>query len=475
MIKKISLYWKTWLITVTTILLTLGVFFIIFSQFATYFLEDAQKNRFNQGVKEIKTYTEKNGIDPNYLGEYYRSGFLVTIVKGENLIFPVQGISGEVAGVVPFTEELQVNESTKAYPSEAVTIMNTTIASNSLLTMEENITYQGEVYRLWVSYPLSLNKEDIQQVLTSVTPFFLGIGLIVSFVVSIIYAKYFSSKITRLNTAINQMADGTLIEEHFEKEGDELQELENNLHRMYQDLQSALQQLNQEVQVVKRLEKDRQLFMRGATHELKTPIMAMSTMLEGMLENVEGYENRDQYLKACYGRLQSMGKLVNEMLEVSRIEGIIYQGKTNLKIATEEVIDIYRYMLEDKAIDLLLSELFVTEIEIPKRNLQKVLSNLIGNAVKYTPEQGSIRIYSNQEIWSITNTMKEGSIKDASKIFEPFVSYEEQSENEFDQSHGLGLYIVDAILTQYGIVYDYSIDGEKNTFEFKLELGNSQE
>ena len=122
------------------------------------------------------------------------------------------------------------------------------------------------------------------------------------------------------------MSSSSIELDYQASQGDELKELENNIHAMYQNLQLTMAQLSTEVTTVKRLEKDRQVFMRGATHELKTPIMAMTTMLEGMISQVEGFENHEEYLHKCYARLQSMSRLVNKMLEVSKIESVIYTG-----------------------------------------------------------------------------------------------------------------------------------------------------
>lgn len=127
-------------------------------------------------------------------------------------------------------------------------------------------------------------------------------------------------------------------------------------------------------------------------------------------------------------------------------------------------------MIEDRQLTLSVDLSESGKVQIPKRNLQKILSNLIGNAVKYTPINGKITIISSQKYWEIRNEVKDAQILEKEKIFEPFVSLEIEKEEEFAKSHGLGLYIVDTILKQYGYVYHWTISEKTSEFIFQIQL-----
>lgn len=470
-VKRTSLYWKTWVITAITILITIGLFFLIFSLFATRFLENNQQKKFDQTSNLIFKSVENEGVNQELLEKYMIAGYNVFISYNGQLIYPEYAeISFGSSSPSPLFDAQSIGEGIEVTPSDSIGQLEAVSVTTVPLMEERTVTYKGIPYLVQIMYPVAVNQDEIKDVFYSIIPYFIVIGLVVSSVISIIYARYFSRKITHLNQTVHSMSTSSAPITYEAQEGDELQDLENSVHHMYQELQFTLQKLNQEMDTVKRLEEDRQVFMRGATHELKTPIMAMTTMLEGMMAQVEGYEDREHYLQACYTRLQSMSRLVNEMLEVSRIESVMFSGEMELKKATEEVIEIYAYMLADKEIELETGHLTSGLVHIPKRNLQKVLSNLVGNAVKYTPNQGKIVVISNNQEWQIRNQVKDSQRLKETKIFAPFVSFETECNNEFEKSHGLGLYIVDTILTQYGYHYSWEVNEVTSEFIFRIKL-----
>ena len=470
---NLSLYWKTWLIIGTTILVTIGLFFLIFSFFAAKFLEQTQARKFNTEADSIVKHIEKNGVDSNFLDTKLMNGYNISIISNNKIIYPLyysSAISIQSKTVSDSSiEELEV------YPlDDTVVTASTSLDNIKLFSREKTVTYENSQLAIHISYPVAVNDEELKQTFFSMMPYFMLLGLLVSFVFARIYAKYYSKKITNLNQIITKMTLGNYPTAYQKKEGDELQDLENSVHHMYHERQQTLNQLNQEMLRVKQLEEDRQLFMRGATHELKTPIMTVSTIVEGILSEVEEYKNQDYYLQICHQKLQNMSRLVNEMLEISRIESVMFSGSMDLEQGTKEVLDIYDYMIEDKQLKVDMTQFTESEIHIPKRNLLKVLSNLIGNSVKYTPEHGRIDIIATGDSWQIKNQVSDiGLLKDKN-IFAPFVSLEFEDSPDFIKGHGLGLYLVDAILTQYVYLYQWQLDEMNSEFVFTIQLNKGK-
>lgn len=258
-------------------------------------------------------------------------------------------------------------------------------------------------------------------------PAFLGIGLFATGLISLLYSFFFSKRIERLDKKMMLMSKMEYKVMNGTKKGDELVELEQHLNDMYLQLRKALH--------------DRILFIQGATHELKTPIMAVTSMLEGMMWNIGGFEDREHYLQECLLQMESMTKPVNEILTLSQVEQL-QEGKTNLYETIMELNTLYEIIAKDKDCQILIEcENKDLEVALLKHNLNKLLSNLIANALKYAPDHSIIDVTITENMFSIRNVC-EGLEKDAIKdLCNPFV----QGTNA-KEGHGLGVYIVKTML-----------------------------
>lgn len=137
------------------------------------------------------------------------------------------------------------------------------------------------------------------------------------------------------------------------------------------------------------------------------------------------------------------------------------------------MLEVYDYMIADKELELVTTQVTSLPIKMTERNLQKVLSNLIGNGVKYSPAGGKITITSTSQSWEIRNQVSNlANLKNAN-IFEPFISYDRDNEDEVEKGHGLGLYIVAAILNQSGYTFEKEVDEAKAEFIFRINLGET--
>ncbi|MGY3779343.1 sensor histidine kinase [Isobaculum melis] len=449
---QLTFYLKTWLFSLSIILLTLIFGFLVFYFSTAFFLEETQKSNFKEDVHKIETTIQNEGVQPEKLDAFIKLGYQILIQDEKQVLYPKYVF--EADSLPSDTDNLimrqQVTDDPLMPPSSDDQNLITVVTTDSKNMLFENktITYQSKTFHLSVTYPISVTTKDYQAILFRALPIFLAIGLIVSAIVSIIYAKFFSKKIQSINQVIEQMSDLTYEAPEIIQSKDEMQLLENNLTDMYNKLKNTLQQLEAEFHYVQRLEKDRQFFMKGVTHELKTPIMAMSTMIEGMLSNFPEYQDKEKYLQICYKELHSMTKLVNEILETSKLEGLQFQGDTNVAQCLATVSGFYEVLIEDKQLDIVQNVDPQLKLMIPEKYLLKVFSNLMGNAIQYSPAASSILINTDGGKVIVSNSMKEPHQLDPNEIFQPFYSI--HSEDDDDDSHGLGLYIVRKILMSYG-------------------------
>lgn len=189
-------------------------------------------------------------------------------------------------------------------------------------------------------------------------------------------------------------------------------------------------------------------FLRGASHELKTPLTSLKIVLENMQFKVGKYKDRDFYLEKCGEMVDELDAGIRELLLMSKMDSFKKSECIKISEVVEEALRRNRVMIAEKNLQLRI-EVGEQKIWLNRTVLLMVLANLIGNAVKYAEEGGKILVQMRDEALEIKNSYKAGA--------------NEQSGS------GLGLYIVKNLLKRYGLKYEIS-DLEKS-FSFKIDFG----
>ena len=143
---------------------------------------------------------------------------------------------------------------------------------------------------------------------------------------------------------------------------DEIGELSNSLNLMNKNLKESFDklermnsQLTEEIEMERKLEKERREFIATISHELKSPITIINGQLEGMIYNIGKYKDRDKYLKESYGVIQKMSELVQEILHLSEREnGEFKYNFVNVNISriTNIIISELKYFIDEKNLTL---------------------------------------------------------------------------------------------------------------------------
>jgi two-component system sensor histidine kinase VicK len=200
-------------------------------------------------------------------------------------------------------------------------------------------------------------------------------------------------------------------------------------------------------------------FVSLASHQLKTPLTAMSWYLEALLDGQMGEFNtkvRD-YLESMYRSNTHMINLVNALLNVSRIElhrYAINPEPTDLCKMSDGVLKMVDYRLQAKHITLVKKyEEPAVHMNADKNLIHIVFQNLISNAIKYTPDGGTISIHI---AYKDTKYMIEiidngyGIPEDQqAEVFKKLFRADNVKEKE-PEGNGLGLYIVKSVVEQSG-------------------------
>lgn len=229
-------------------------------------------------------------------------------------------------------------------------------------------------------------------------------------------------------------------------------------------------------------EENRNTFLSNVSHDLRTPMTTISGFVDGMLDGTIPPEQQQHYLEIISGEVRRLSRLVNTLLEVSRLESGKNMNMTefNLTEKARQVIISLVGKIEEKKIDVDFDgdaeDLFAFA---DADAIHQVLYNLLDNAVKFTDPGGTIGIRIEETgagsgpkghkiAVRIRNTGKGIPPEEMEHIFERF--YKSDRSRGLDKTGtGLGLYIVKTILEKHGeTIHAESVAGVYTEFRFTL-------
>jgi len=225
------------------------------------------------------------------------------------------------------------------------------------------------------------------------------------------------------------------------------------------------------------LDQAKKQFIRLVTHELKAPVSAIETYLTLILKGYVDPDNQKEILEKCITRAREERRLIDDLLELGQLESALsFQlSPVNPGEVLTDVIAEFWEEIKLKRLDLVLD----TDHDIPEtravpEQIKSLWSNLISNAVKYTPPDGRITISLRREgdwlIGSVKDTGIGISQEDCQRIFSEF--YRAKNAVDFGApGTGLGLVIVKRVIeSMNGTICVESVLGSGTTFQFQIPL-----
>ena len=220
--------------------------------------------------------------------------------------------------------------------------------------------------------------------------------------------------------------------------------------------------------------------IRIAAHDLRNPLNIISGFSELLLENedIPGHE-RDQieHIFRASGRMQT---LVADILSLDRIERLQEGGYDRLNFAelVQQVFETFEVKAEHKTYSLELPD-HPVEVQGDAPQLREAISNFIGNALKYTPDGGSVTvrltIEGEEAIFDVVDTGYGIPAEVQSRLFEPFFRVKDKETRNIEGT-GLGLHLVKNIIERHnGTVFVHSVHGVGSTFGFRLHLDTASQ
>ena len=257
--------------------------------------------------------------------------------------------------------------------------------------------------------------------------------------------------------------------------------------RMEQQLEKFTHSLENAYQELKELDQMKDSFLSTVSHELRTPLTSIKSFAEILLSyEGEDKETQKEFLTIINDESDRLTRLINDVLDISRIEAGLMQWEM-IKLAIPEVIETAMDATHALFAQKSLKEDVDLEADLPpvwgdRDKLVQVITNLLGNAIKFTPDGGNIRVKAQvlkgSEVEDVSDMIRI-SVSDTGigiapeekeKIFQKFKQVGDTLTDK-PKGTGLGLPISKEIVEHYGgRIWVESDLGKGSTFYFTLPV-----
>ena len=254
--------------------------------------------------------------------------------------------------------------------------------------------------------------------------------------------------------------------------------------------EETLKKANEELARLSQIKAD---FISTASHELRTPMTSIKNAIDIILRRKAGdvTEVQERFLSMAIRNIDRLANLLNDLLDISRIEAKkwkLYFSKMHIRHCIENAINTVKPLANEKSITLET----IIDPDLPptysdSARIDEVIINLLGNAIKFTSDNGTITIHVSQiENLSGTSGAREqflcvsvidngvGIPEDSiDHVFERFYQVEKSLSAKKQRGSGLGLSICKNIVEAHGgTIQCKSKEGEGSTFSFTIPINN---
>ncbi|NMB40265.1 MAG: PAS domain-containing protein [Parcubacteria group bacterium] len=231
----------------------------------------------------------------------------------------------------------------------------------------------------------------------------------------------------------------------------------------------------------KLIEKMKTEFVSVAAHQLRTPLSAIKWTIRMILDGDVGEisEEQRELLEQTYISNERMIRLINDLLDVSRIEEgrLLYnQEDAQMEDVLDSVVENSQEMIRNKNVVLEINKKETPKVRIDKEKIGVVIQNLLENAVKYTEPGGKIKITLDNDEKNVIFKIEDSGVgipkSQQDRIFTKFFRAENVTRMETDGT-GLGLYTIKNIVRAHkGQIWFESEENKGTTFYFTIPINN---
>ena len=304
----------------------------------------------------------------------------------------------------------------------------------------------------------------------------LPLSVICCVFLSVLCAYFFSkgttSSIRQLSKAVKKMSELDKSAQCRISSQDELGELANDVNQLYHRLLCMIENLELEKEKTSENERAKIDFLRSASHELKTPVTALNAMLENMILGVGRYQDYDDCLPECKAITERLSEMIHEILETSKLS-VSTKNAALTEINVSELLvslcEPYQLIAATHGVQFRLKIDDAVSVELPIHEFSKALSNILGNAVAYTPNGKCVSVYLRDHMIVVENECTPISKEELPHLFEPFYRPDFSRSRETG-GNGLGLYIVATIFRALNVPYSFTPMEQPQGMRFTIQL-----
>ncbi|EMF45856.1 hypothetical protein B481_2697 [Planococcus halocryophilus Or1] len=211
------------------------------------------------------------------------------------------------------------------------------------------------------------------------------------------------------------------------------------------------------------------------SHELRTPLSSVLGFTELLLNKQLKPEKQERYLKTIYKEAKRLTNLINDFLDLQRMESGDQVYRMDKLPVNELIIEtVEKFRTENMHSIVFIDDATDVVVEGDRERIAQVLMNLVGNAIKFSPQGGSVTISMKNDLNNLRVTIKDEGIgipeEDIPKLFSKFQRIDNSSRRKIGGT-GLGLAICQEIILQHnGEIWIESKEEQGTSVHFELPL-----
>jgi signal transduction histidine kinase len=315
-----------------------------------------------------------------------------------------------------------------------------------------------------------ISGHDLSLLLTMLT---FAAALSVGF--SLLCARPLASRIERVRAGTARIAGGQLGTEVRVEGHDEVAGLADDFNRMARALKKAAERERE-------MEKARRDLIAAVSHDLRTPLAATRALIEALTDGIAADpQTEGRYLSSASRELAHLSRLVDDLFELARIDAGVLQltlEEASLYDLISDTISSFQPQADQRGVRLV-GEVArdVDPVLANPSRLQRVLHNLVSNALRHTPADGTVALRATPEgeevRVEVADTGEGITAEDLPRVFERSFRGEQsrtRSKKDGSPGAGLGLAIARGLIEAHGGTMDVESElGRGSRFRFTLK------
>ncbi|MDI3518781.1 MAG: hypothetical protein PWQ34_928 [Caldanaerobacter sp.] len=468
---KMSLRWKIFYLYLTIMIISLAVTGLyLYNYIEKSYLDNLKINNSMQANMVSNFVSRFVGTPSSYLIE----PTIVEYAKQINARILFTNIDGRVMVDSAPSKEFE-GKSIKMYPDikEALSGKSSTSIHNisgvgwAMYTAVPVISKNNVVGAILISSSIDNVIDLLNSIKYRMIYTFSGIGVLVGFL-SLLVASFITNPLKRLTEAANILSQGKLDYKVDVKSKDEIGKLANAFNKMSYSLM--------------KIDEERKRFVSDASHELKTPLASVKALIESLInsrsQDIAFYK---EILQDVNGEIDRMTRLVNDLLELARLDKIKSPRIKRVEVSEviSDVIDSLAPLAESKNVNLTFNGKEKVFAEVDPDRFYRMAYNIVENGIKYTYEGGNVLVGLDEDEDNIYLAISDNGIGISEevlpKIFDRFARGD-TARSKKNGGFGLGLAIAKEIIDMHeGKVTVESKVGEGTTFKIVLPKRKNKE